>query len=324
MGGSTTYALALLELMVRNGAQVTLLTTTAYSRSPRLWFRVKAELPPRVQFVVPGMWKLGKLYVQPFSARAWSRFLVRLAVRLPVLMPVSRLVQRQCGDALVCEAWDLSTPTAAEYAVAVQSIEKLNAATVIVNYAFWGPLFGAHQLAARRRVVMMHDLLSARVAKFVEAGLPLDCPFIDEATELGWLELADCLLAAQEREAEAVRPRVRATVVVPPMVLPVSVSATEVEGKQCLFVGSNIVPNRTGLEWFLNRVWPLVREQDAEAELVVVGSVCGAIESGVAGVTLEGIVPFDRARVCTRGGVRGAATGRQRHQDQAAGGAVVR
>ena len=314
MGGSTTCALNLLELLTRCGAEVTVVAMTACSRSPRLFFRAKTALPKGVRYVVPEMWQFGTLYVKPFSLRAWARLLVRMAVRVKAMSGLSGALQRMFGDKLFSNAWDLTPVTERERAVALRYVMEMNPSTVVVNYFFWGPLFGsdekrAEEMQGRRCVVLMHDLLSARVAKFLAAGVELDCPLIEEATELDWLNRADCVLAAQAREAEKIQPLLtRAKVVVQPMVFTARAATKVVEAKRVLFVGSNIAPNKTGLTWFLEKVWPLVRAADADATLAVVGSICGTLEAqqgepGMVGVELMGLVPsieeeYARAAVC--------------------------
>ena len=303
MGGSTTYALGLVELLARNGAEVTLLTTTARSCSPRLWFRARANLPEGVRFAVPGMMRLGNVYLQPLSARAWARFLVRLAVRLPWITPVARWIRSRFREGLVSDAWDLTVPGAAEQQLARKHIVQTGAQTVIVNYAFWGPMLQSTELAGRQRVILMHDLLSARVARFQASGLPLDCVPIAHAEEMAWLNQADCLLAAQEREAELIRPQVRARVLVTPLFFPERRIHGLPESGRCLFVGSNITPNRTGLAWFLSDVWPRVQAACPHAQLAVVGTVCSTLQSPLPGVLPQGAVPslleeYARAAVC--------------------------
>jgi succinoglycan biosynthesis protein ExoO len=305
LGGSTTYAANLMQLLQRAGADVTVVTTNAYCRSPRPWFRMCAMLPAGVDYRAPGMVRIGAWYLRPWSVRGWARFLLRLQFRMPAFKPLAALVQRCYGTRLVAEAWDLTPPTDAELRVATEFLREENPAVLVLNYAFWAPLLADSAAASRRSVILMHDILSARVARFVEQGLPLDCTFVDEATEMRWLDQADCLLAAQAREAEQIAPRVHGKVIVPPMVF----SSHNVAGKvsempdRCLFVGSNIAPNKDGLAWFLREVWPAVRAANANATLAVAGSVCASVTSPPAGVALLGMVPsvdaeYARAAVC--------------------------
>ena len=139
--GSTTGALNLLNLVARQGAEVTMVATSAYSRSPRLWFTIKAQLPEGVAFFAPGYFRLGKLFLNLFSAKAWARLIARLAVRLPWLSPLRSVAESVYGEGLFTNAWDLTAVTLAESDVALLAVERRQATTVIGNYACWPHCF---------------------------------------------------------------------------------------------------------------------------------------------------------------------------------------
>ncbi len=307
--GSTTYILGLLCLLRARGAEVTLVATSAFSRSPRLFFRVVAPLPHGVHLRFPGYLRLGPWYVLPFRALAWARFLTRAAARWRWLRPVQRL-EKLYGASLYTGAWDLTLPTLAEGDVAAREVEAAQATTVVANYCHWGPLLHESRFGSCRTAILMHDLLSARVRRFQESGTPLDMPPVTEAEELRWLAGADTVLTAQEREAEAIRERVRAKVMVTPMTLRARALPGEaVQAGRCLFVGSNIAPNQKGLAFLLQSVWPRVRAAVPGATLAVAGTVTRALAEGgrgelaSLGVEPLGMVPsleteYARAAVC--------------------------
>ena len=290
MGGSTTYALNLLSMLVNHGAEVTLLITSAYSRSPRLWFRVIAPPPPGVKLVAPRFLRFGSLYLNLFSLKAWARFTARATFRFPWLRSLRSLTRALFGQTIFLEAWDLSSPTVAECALSRRMIEHSRATTAIANYAFFGPLLSQIPAGKLKRVIVMHDLLSARVQRFLAAGVQLDCPAIDETTEMHWLNAADTLLAAQSSEAGYVRARIGTQVLVLPVVLPVHASTRPPEPARCLFVGTNIPPNINGINWLLAEVWPAVLARCPRAELVVVGTVCNSVPDGNSGILKLGPV----------------------------------
>jgi hypothetical protein len=291
VGGSTTSALNLVELLARHGAAVTMVTTTAFSRSPRLWFRMVARPAKSVEYFAPGYMRLGNLYLNIFSLRAWGRFAARLAVRVAALGWLRGLAEGAFGETLYTGAWDLTPPTEEEREMSLRAVERRRATTVIVNYAFWGAVLRADRLNGRKRVILMHDLLSARIQQFVDAGIPLDCPLIDEETEMSWLGRADCVLAAQAREAEYVRAHCPAKVLVQPLVLKLQPSVAKPMAQRCLFVGTNILPNSSGLEWMLAEVWPKVLAALPQATLAVAGTVCDAVHDNAPGVLKLGRVP---------------------------------
>lgn len=303
MGGSTTCALNLLGLLARQDTQITVVATTALSRSPRLWFRIRSPFPSGIELFAPGYLRLGKIYLNLLSFKAWARALSRASARWQWLTPLQRLVQKIYGDDLYSNVWDLTTPTEDEREAALVAIQRRQAMTVITNYAFWAPLFDEIRLRGVKRVVLMHDLLSARVERFRAAGTPLDCPDIDETTEMSWLNRADTVLAVQLREAEEISRKVRSKVLVQPMVFEPKRMEGKPQAGQCLFVGANIQPNRTGVTWLLNEVWPKVRAARPDAVLGLAGTICKFFPQAIEGVEKLGLVDslaaeYARAEIC--------------------------
>ncbi len=308
--GSTTYIFGLLSLLRAQGADVTLVATTSFSRSPRLFFRVLSAPPEGVSLRFPGYLRCGPFYLAPLRFKAWARALSRLALRRSWLQPLRQVCEQIYGAGLFTGAWDLTVPTPAESDVAVREVNDAAATVVVANYCLWGPLLGDGRLGPRRTAILMHDLLSARARRFAAAGAPLDMPLISEAEEMHWLSGATTVLAAQVREAEEIRPKVTAKVLVTPIVMqPRTLDPEAVTPGRCLFVGSNIAPNRTGLEFLLQAVWPRVREQCPGATLAVAGTVSLGLSDGDAaslpslGIELLGRVAsleaeYARAAVC--------------------------
>jgi succinoglycan biosynthesis protein ExoO len=211
-------------------------------------------------------------------------------------------MQRIFGSGLYCEAWDLTEPTEEERALVRAAVQSAGADVVMVNYAFWAPVFA--DLGGVWKVILMHDLLSARVGQFESLGWALDCPDIRVETERTWLREADVIVAAQTQEAEQVRGWVTGRVLVGPVALRSTGAEGFVERERCLFVGSNAMPNVAGLQWFLRQVWPAVRAARPGARLAVAGSVGGAIDAEERdGVEKLGVLPsldaeYARAAVC--------------------------
>jgi hypothetical protein len=213
------------------------------------------------------------------------------------------VVEAVFSDAVAMEAWDLTPPEQREIEAALRFVAKHDPDVVVANYAFWAPIFAADEMLPRRSVVLMHDLLSARVRRFREAGLQLDCAPITLETELGWLNQAEIVLAIQETEAAAIRGLVSAEVLVQPIVLPVREASVGSDRNRCLFVGTRITPNLTGIQWFLDQVWPSVLKGNPKATLVIAGSVCEVLAEGAPRVRMVGVVSsldveFQAAGVC--------------------------
>lgn len=309
--GSTTYVIGLLRLLRAQGAEVMLVCTGASSRSPRVAFRQRVGAPAGVRLVYPGYIRIAGWYLAPWRLKAWARLMVRGLVRLRGGEASLHRLEAWFGSWLYTGTWDLTAPAKREQALAVQTVERLGAEVVIANYCLWGPLLGSERFGERRTAILMHDRLAARTQRFQESGTPLDMPPLHEGQEFAWLSGADVVLAAQAAEAEAIRPHVSAEVVVKPVVLtPREPLPERVVAGRCLFVGSDIEPNRSALRFLLDEVWPRVRAAVPHATLTVAGTVgrvlsetAGRQEVRAMGVAAVGVVPdltveYAQAAVC--------------------------
>ncbi|MDE1160722.1 MAG: glycosyltransferase family 4 protein [Acidobacteriaceae bacterium] len=302
--GSTTLILTLLELLRAQGCEVTVLSTLAYSRSPRVAFQARVPLPEGVRYRAPGYVQAAGILLRSFALKAWARDVCRASTKVALFRPLCLLMEWMYGDRLYTNAWDLTLPTAKELRVAKREAERIGASCVIANYAIWAPLF-AELPAETTKIIMAHDLLSARVERMLAAGDSLDCPQISEAEELQWLNAADVVLAAQDTEATYLRERLQARVMTQPIVMKLQEPSQEVTPHRCLFVGGHILPNVSGMAFFLDEVWPRVRQAVPDAEFVVAGTIGQAELAGFQqpGVVRLGRVPrlegeYNLAAVC--------------------------
>lgn len=295
----------LLRIVQEGGLEVTVLVTSAGSRSARLFFAEAVPLPDGVRLLVPGYLRFGRWLVLPFRAHAWARAVLRASKRSPRVVRLMLAVCRALRLDVFERAWDLTEPTAREAELVRRTVAEMRPDAVIANYAFWGPLL--RELRARphapRTVILMHDLLAEHVRGFLDRGLSLDCNPITPEMEADWLSGAETLLAIQAEEAAGVRARVKARVLQQPIQMRTEPASAEPEPLRCLFVGSNSPPNVQGLEWMMREVWPHVRAEEPDAMLAAVGSVCEKVDAPPAGVSLLGHVPslaeeHRRAAVC--------------------------
>jgi glycosyltransferase involved in cell wall biosynthesis len=146
------------------------------------------------------------------------------------------------------------------------------------DYCFLTEAFPYALRADARRVVIMHDLFSARSSQFSRlqasdsvASLPLE-------EELRMLARAETIVAIQGDEAALVKHRLpgREVLIAPIAAVPVGkpqIGCSEI----VLFVGSSAAPNVDGIRWFIDACWPIVREKRPNAVLCVAGSVCNAL-----------------------------------------------
>src|SRR5258705_7841352 len=119
----------------------------------------------------------------------------------------------------------------------------------------------------------------------------------------GWRGPADALIAIQQTEAGVFsRMLPEKKIVAAPMSAHIQPLPAATENV-FLFVGSNHAPNREGLLWFINEVWPIVRHESPDACLFVAGGICSVLPIQLPrGVVKLGHVPdlsaaYAKARV---------------------------
>jgi glycosyltransferase involved in cell wall biosynthesis len=142
------------------------------------------------------------------------------------------------------------------------------------------------------RLVLTEDVLHQRMAAFKNLGIA------DPGWGTDWsrqqesllLQRAQVLLAIQAEEARTLQEMVPTAEVIH---TPISVKLHHTNGVsqvagRCLFVSSRASHNVYGLLWFLQNVWPRVREGMPDACLHVCGDICQEIDGAFPGVRLLG------------------------------------
>ena len=148
-------------------------------------------------------------------------------------------------------------------------------------------LFEFHQMAARyagfvramqpscRVIVDSVDLHFARLDSAVRLGIGSHRHVArTRALELSVYRAADAVVATSELDARqlACEPDVGPVWVVP-LVVHVRPRSAAPRNREALFVGHfNHAPNRDGLRWFVETVWPAVRASYPDARLTVIGT----------------------------------------------------
>jgi succinoglycan biosynthesis protein ExoO len=162
-----------------------------------------------------------------------------------------------------------------------------NARAVLCDYAFLAPLAPYALSPQARSAVIMHDLMSARVADAAETNTVR----IDAAAEFRLLDMADAIVAIQHEEAAQVRAQLpRKRVITAPHSSAPADAPQPGKDNLLFFVGSNTAPNIVGLEWFFRDIWPRIRAERPAARLKVAGSVSRALAAAPEGVGLLGVV----------------------------------
>ncbi len=152
-----------------------------------------------------------------------------------------------------------------------------------------------------KKVIDTHDILTHREQIFIKNGEKPTGVFMRKRQEQKGLRRADCIIAIQYREAATLKKMVpekeiytigENMEVMPPKV---------VYNKNILFVASANKINEISLGWFLENVYPQIRENDDECRLLIAGTICkmvprSAIYDRLGFVENIGEV-YDRARV---------------------------
>jgi succinoglycan biosynthesis protein ExoO len=165
------------------------------------------------------------------------------------------------------------------------------AKAVLCDYAHLAPLAPYALAPDSPALVVMHDLISARVADPAAEAATRKVASMSRQQELALLSLCDAVVAIQADEAREVSAALPAqrVLVVPHGVDPVAAAQPGADDS-VLFVGSNTAPNIVGLEWFFRDIWPLLKAARADAQLLIAGSVNRAMTAAPDGVRFLGVV----------------------------------
>ena len=168
---------------------------------------------------------------------------------------------------------------------------------VLVSYVTHSAFFVAFDSTCLK-ILDCHDVFTDRNALLQRAKLdPQDFWIsLNQGDECRGLRRSDVILGIQERESSYFQRltqgrRVVRTVghIIPSDPLPFTDAQVPVVG----YLASANPLNRVGLRWFLEEVWPLVRDRGGVGRLVVAGGICEAMPFPEE-VELLGIVPSPR------------------------------
>ncbi len=278
--GSSAYLISIVQTLKEAGYAIDFIGASPklFGRWPFL--RLNADTDVFASYQVHGGWRIARVM---FS-------------RDPRRMAAAALAVAEKAAAklkIATKGWS----SAAEYSIGAQATRadmifvaravRPNTRAVLCDYGFLTPLAPFALAPDMPTLVVMHDLFSARVRDEADGVARL-------TPEEEWrlLGQADIVLAIQQTEAEAVRAALPHTgiIVAPHAVKP---AATPQAGRDAtlLFVGSNTGPNISGLQWFFDACWPLIRAAQPDMTLDVAGSVARGLDGAPAGVRLLGVVP---------------------------------
>jgi len=300
--GSSTYLLSLLSSLAEAGHQIRLCVTDGLGPGRKPVLRILHADVPREWLWFPGYLRVGHHLVRWNSPASY-----RHASGVGWRMLSDRLLglRGRAAPRHQPAPWDIGPATDAELVAVQAALRTHRPDVVIANYAFMAPILDLPEAAGSLRIVVMHDLLSARAALLRAGGLPPDSREYGIDEEMALLRRADLVAAIQSEEAATVRAHLPGTGVVcapMPAVRSRAAERPQVAGR-CMFVGTKNTMNLDGLRVLLDHVWPQVRQHVPSATLHVCGRICECIDISYEGVRLCGVVPdlqaeYDAAEVC--------------------------
>ncbi len=283
--GSSAYVLAIAGALRDAGFVIDFIGASPKIFGRWAMLRLRPELDVFERFLVHGGVRIGPL----------------LLARDPRVWLASALAVAQRGlDRLGLGAIQLSRP--AEYAQGAPAsrADQLYVArhagvgveAVLCDYGFTAPL-AAFALAPKApALVIMHDLMSARVTDLLAEQVSAGVLALTAAEEFRLFGLAEAVIAIQPDEAAKVRTALpHSRVVLAPHAVKTVAAPQPGQDDVLLFVGSNTAPNIVGLAWFFREAWPAIRAARPRAQLMVAGSVGRGLDAPAPeGVKMLGVV----------------------------------
>jgi len=223
---------------------------------------------------------------------AWGRFWI-----LPYSRPAERRLKHWGDQLLKAAGSDLVMPYGIDdwfdnsLLLALAGIAKqFRPDVALVEYAFLSKAFEAFPQVTLK-LLDTHDALANRHHRLRQAGLPPMWFYTTTAGEKKALQRADCILAIQEEERLGFSALTRR-----PAITVGHLARFDQEpwrnaggGKRLLFVGSVNPLNVAALNWFVEAVFPLLRQRCPEVCLEIVGDCAQKIPAGE-GLLLTGRV----------------------------------
>jgi succinoglycan biosynthesis protein ExoO len=245
--------------------------------------RLKPEIDAFDRYCIPGGLRLGRL-VFSLNPSVWLAsslvVLERIAARLGLPVRLSR--PADYAQAAYATRADM---------LFVARRAAPGARAVLCDYAYLAPVAPFALSPEAPALVIMHDLISERVADPALEAATGKVARLEKREEMALLSLADAVIAIQSDEAHKVRTALPAlSVLTAPHGVEPSPAPQPGLDDTLLFVGSNTAPNIVGLQRFFASAWPVLKTLRPHAELLVAGSVDRGLRDVPEGVRLLGVV----------------------------------
>jgi succinoglycan biosynthesis protein ExoO len=283
--GSSTYLLSLCEALRSHGYRISLIcpSPATFGRWPALYLRPEMDVFDQI-FMRKSL-RVGRRLFVAKDPRVFLSAALTVAEKLLLRL-------RILGRSRVKPApYAIAVPWSKEDQLFVAQHAPRSSRVVIADYAFVSPAIPYAMCPKARSLVVMHDLFCSRTDQFAGVSASDSVASIDEATELAFLGAADAVIAIQANEARFVAERLpQRHVIVAPMATDTVDDPEPGDGLTVLFVGSSTAPNVVGLRWFLDDVWPQLRRERPDCELLVAGRVQQAFHDTPTGAHFLGMV----------------------------------
>jgi succinoglycan biosynthesis protein ExoO len=282
--GSSAYLLGICNVLRENGYRITLVSPNAGTFGRLPFFFLGPEMAVFSDIFLRGAWRIGArlcIVKDPRVAFAAAKSIIaRLAGRVGV----------NIAD------WDKPAP----YVIGAPwqrdefiylSSHAPPADLIVADYAFTTPAIPFALSGDAKSLVVMHDLLSERVARFRNMELTDSVATLGEAEEIRLLGQAEAVIAIQDVEAKKVRALLpQRPVLLTPVACEFTATSQPGNDKSILFVGSNTAPNVIGLRWFLETIWPRILTNVPNCQLFVAGGVASQFSRGAIQTRFLGVV----------------------------------
>jgi glycosyltransferase involved in cell wall biosynthesis len=261
----------------------------------RGWWLVPERFARVARVHIPGGVSIGRwiffprAFFLPMKARVLQGIkdfigVIGLGALMARRQKVSQRRDESVDGVLTTSHWS-ALPNDEETAFFKQRLQAFRPDTVLANYCWLSPLFDEVSQEIHRGI-LAHDVVSQRLQP--TPGAKLD-PATPEG-ETALLAKAEHVFAISEDDARVFRRFLpdHSIVLTPKAATPRALGAGN---PSCvLFVGGINGFNHEGISWFLERVWPRIRQLQPDACLHVCGGICHMISSAPEGVVLKGPV----------------------------------
>lgn len=263
--GSGKYKVSICEALASKGIEV-VWSTTLFNSQEEVTVSGKVLASRNVRF--KPMPDLGSRKTANFRRQ------LRKAVRAASLQPT----------AIRCDQYGLpifrsDKMAPAELAYAKQLVASERPDVIIADCVWMCEIFDHPESGGAKKVVITQDVVSARNKSFIEEGEQPTHSMWNATSEAQFYNKADLLLAIQEDEAKLLRQMCPAKKVITASVaFDVPEYVPSPEHGPLLLVASDADHNVSGAQWFLEKVWPLILQDEPSAELKICGSICRKID----------------------------------------------